>query len=223
MGVAGSPGYDAGPTVLADSTLTAQLAGAFRHLTPDGTAIGDTVLISEVAHYMSAADARGYTYLSGGGSLIAVGPDNVLRWEASFPDRPGEAVIAADTAVYTGSTLNPGLTEVKRIRYDGRVYWTRALSGTSYIPRFALLADGTLLVAPGNYLYTLRRTDGAVVDTIEFPAPIQSALAVAPNGTVYLVTGEGRLEAVKGTVPLDPDAPWPIWRRDNRRTASVPH
>jgi hypothetical protein len=52
---------------------------------------------------------------------------------------------------------------------------------------------------------------------------LQSALAVAPDGTVHLVTGEGRVEAVKGTVPLDPNAPWPIWRRDNRRTASVPH
>jgi hypothetical protein len=221
--VAGLQGYNGGPSVLTDSTLTAQFGGAFYHLTPDGAAVGDTVRLARYAHYMSAADARGYTYLSTtSNSLVAVGPNDTVRWEVPFPSGPGEAVVGADTAIYTASRLDPGLTEVMRIRPDGHVYWTRALSGTSYIPRFALLADGTLLVATGNYVYTLLRTNGAVVDTIEFPALVGSALAVGPTGTIYVVTGDKRLEALRGTVPLDPDAPWPIWRRDNRRTASVP-
>jgi hypothetical protein len=223
-----SGGYAAGPSVLPDSTLTAQAGGTFRHLGPDGNAVGDT-LVAHVAHYLSAADARGYTYLSTdwlNGSVVAIGPDDTVRWEVAFPHRPGEAVIDADTVVYSAAyvTYDPdGESEVRAIGPDGSVRWTQTVTGASYIARFAVLADGTLYVAAGYYLHTLSRATGAIISTIEFPTPIQSALAVAPNGTVYLVTGDGRLEAVKGTVPLDPNAPWPIWRRDNRRTASVPH
>jgi outer membrane protein assembly factor BamB len=224
-----SGGYAAGPSVLPDSTLTVQASVTFRHLDPDGNAVGDTLVTTHVAHYLSAADARGYTYLRTdwlNGSLLAVGPDNTVRWEVAFPHRPGEPVVDADTVIYSAAyvTNGPaGQSEVQAIGPDGSVRWTQTVSGASDIPRFAILADGTLYVAVGYYLHTLSRATGTILKTIEFPVGIYSSLAVAPNGTVYLVTGDGRLEALRGTVPLDPNAPWPIWRRDDRRTASVPH
>ncbi len=226
-------GYAAGPSVLPDSTLSVQAGATLRHLDSDGDAVGDTV-VAPRAHYMSAADARGYTYLSTYISsssptlIVAVGPDNTIKWEVAFQHEPSEVVVDADTTVYaaTGVATETGAgiqSEVQAIGPDGSVHWTQTVPGASNRPRLAILADGTLYVGVGYYLHTLSRATGAILKTIEFPLRIHSPFAVGPSGTVYLVTADGRLEAVRASVPLDPNAPWPIWRRDNRRTASVPH
>jgi hypothetical protein len=221
--------YAAGPTVLADGTVTVQAADTVRHVDADGVPLGPPA-VAPGAHYKSAADARGYTYLSSQYhyQLVAVGPDDSVMWTVLFAREPGEAVIDADTVIYAAASIASDLTgvdatEVKAITPDGNVLWTETVDGHCYIPRLAILSDGTLLVAAGHYLHTLSRATGAALGAIGFPALIASALAVGPTGTIYVVTGDKRLQAVKGTVPLDPNAPWPIWRRDNRRTASVPH
>jgi len=218
-------GFGAGPAVLADSSLTVVAAAYLHRFDPGGSAIDDSTAAGG-SHYMSAADWRGHTYLTTRlRTLQAVGPGGTLEWEVAFPERPGEPVVAGDSTIYTGATTESGAdgtTEVRGIAQDGTVRWTTAVSGGPWISRYAALADGTLYVAAGYYLHRLSRATGAVLTTVEFPSAIESGLAVGPDGTVYLVTGDGRLQAVRGDAPLDPEAPWATWRRDNRRTASVP-
>lgn len=134
-------------------------------------------------------------------------------------------MVDADTVVYAaGGVASPGqgTTEVKAITPEGSVRWSQLVTGKSYIPRLALLADGSLLVGAGRFLHRLASVSGTVLDSLEFPAKLQSGLAVADDATIYVVIGDGRLLALQGWAALDPDDPWPIWRRDNRRTASVP-
>lgn len=224
----GSAGYSAGPTVLGDLSVTAQLGFAFHHVNADSLALTPAVdLLPIASHYMGAADARGFTYLvnrSGGtDALVAVGPDNTVRWRTASPTGASvaEPVIDADTTLYT-ATRNVRNTDVMAVRHDGSVLWTRNVPNSSYIPRLAVLSDGTVLVTVAYCLYRFAAATGDILDTIEFPTGVESALAVTGDGTIYVVIADGRLLALQGWAPLDPDAPWPIWRRDNARTASVP-
>jgi hypothetical protein len=217
--------YAAGPTVLADGSVAAQLGGILVRVTADGTSLADT-LSASLAHYMSAADTRGLHYLAARSAtvgLVAVNPDNTVRWTVPTTPNgpPAEPVIDADTTAYT-ATRSSSPAVVMAVQADGAVRWQVPVAGLSWIPRLAVLADGSLLVATGNYLHRLDRTTGTVLETVAFPADVQSGLAVAGDGTVYVVIADGRLLALSGWAPLDPDAPWPVWRRDNRRSASVP-
>jgi outer membrane protein assembly factor BamB len=176
---------------------------------------------------MSAADARGLTYLvsrfGGPDGLAAVAPDNTVRWRTQSPTGASlaEPVIDADTTLYT-ATRNVRNTDVMAVRHDGSILWTRTVPNSSYIPRLAVLADGTVLVTVAFCLYRFAAATGDLLDTIEFPTGVESGLAVVADGTIYVVIADGRLLALQGWAPLQPDAPWPIWRRDNARTASVP-
>jgi outer membrane protein assembly factor BamB len=226
-----SSGYFAGPTILSDGSISAQLDLTMYRVTPDSALMADT-LPTPRAHYLSAADGRGYHYLSEAAcspcvhSLVAVGPDHTVRWQVGFPDqRPSEAVIDADTVIYAAggvASSTPPTSEVKAIGPDGVERWTATVTGLSYSARLAVLADGSLLVAAGNFLHRLARGSGTKLDSLAFPATVQSALAVTDDATIYLVIADGRLLALQGWAGLEADAPWPLWRRDNRRTASVP-
>lgn len=210
-------GYLAGPTVLSDGSLAAQLRKLVR-ADPDGAPLADTVA-APIAAFMSAADARGLHYLAGNPGLIAVNPDNTVRWTVGT--NVAEPVIDGDSVAYT-ATRSVSPSTVMAVGPDGAIRWQTPVTGQSWIPRLAVLADGSVLVATGTFLYRLDRAAGTVLETVQFPMPVQSALAVADDGTIYVVIADGRLLALQGWAPLEPDAPWPIWRRDNARTASVP-
>jgi hypothetical protein len=226
----GGGGYASGPALTADGTLSVQLFPATLIVDTNGTVLRDDTLVAPlgsnfVAHYMSAVDAQGTAYFpSASGLLSAVRTDGSLAWQTQLLNRVGEPVIAADGTVFTTTTTSSsgGTGVAYAFGPDGSVKWQTPLAGYSWIPRLALLSDGTLWVALGWYLYRLSASTGALVETLEFAFPITSALAVDEAGVVYVTEGVQRVVAVQGPAPLEPNAPWPIWRRDNRRTASVP-
>jgi hypothetical protein len=77
-------------------------------------------------------------------------------------------------------------------------------------------------VGSDRFLTRFHAQTGAQLDQFELADAVTSALAVATDGTLYVITGGHRIVAIDGGAPLDPGAAWPTWRRDNRRTASVP-
>jgi outer membrane protein assembly factor BamB len=177
----------------------------------------ETVLpVNYAAHYMAAADDSGRVYYPApSGSMAVVADDGSIAWEGlGTSDEP---VIGADGTVYGVGGLSASAWAP-----DGASLWTTPLEGGSWVHRAALLSDGTLWVTKGRWLYRLSATTGALLETVELTEQVLSPLAVAPDGTLYLMTDRNVLLAIEGPAPLDPDAPWPIWRRDNRRTASVP-
>lgn len=174
------------------------------------------------AHYMGAMGADGTIYLAGGSSqLMAVAPDGTLRWRVSPGGTPVEPVVTRDGGAFTATRGSAGgVTTAYAVDAEGRIRWRRELAGGSWIPRLALLADGTLYVAAGRTLYALSQASGALVWKTEMASEIDSPLVVTSEGAVYFLTEEARLVAIDGTARLDPDSPWPIWRGNNRRTAS---
>jgi hypothetical protein len=164
----------------------------------------------------SAYDRQGIGYHPTLG-LRAVRPDHQDAWwnRDVFGEEP---VVGADGAIYLGQRGT-----VHRVGPDGTVAWTVtvAASGSVYHTRIALLADGTLWVGSGRFLTHLRAATGERIAEVELADPVSSGLVVAPDGTLLVITGRNRIVAINAGAPLDPDAPWPIWRRDNRRTSSV--
>jgi outer membrane protein assembly factor BamB len=220
-------GYLSGPTLVADTLLVSQIFATTLFVDTSGAVVREDTITGPLGgvrgHYQSAADAAGTSYFPGFGRLSAVRADGSVAWQLAMLERTGEPVIGSDTTVFVATADHAsGTGAAYAVAPDGSVTWQAPLDGYSYIPRLALLDDGTLWVALGRYLYRLSAATGAVVETLEFAEPIGSALAVDGAGVVYLMTGNQRVMAVQGPAPLDPDAPWPIWRRDNRRTASVP-
>lgn len=208
--------YRHGPTILPDRRVVTGFA-THQLVSADGTVLADTTL-PVTGHYMAAADAAGNVYAGRGPRLWKVAGDGRTEWMVSFPaGRPAEPVVDAAGNVFTSAA---GL--VRSIAPDGTVRWEQTIDGVSWIARLALLADGSVLVAEGRFLVRFDQATGAPLDTVEFAADIEAGLAVGPDNTVYVVTGDARLTALEGWAPLDPTAPWAIWRRDNRRTASVP-
>jgi outer membrane protein assembly factor BamB len=186
---------------------------------PDGTIerVDSTVVGLYYTWYgMCAFDEAGIGYHALSYGLTAVRRDHTVAWYD--PNHVGEPAIGADGAVYAvaGDT-------VRRLSPDGQVRWAKGHPGESpQNGRMALLADGTLWVGSGRFLTRFHTQTGAQLDQVELADLVMSAPVVAPDGTLYVVTGGNRLVAIDGGAPLDSLAPWPTWRRDNRRTASVP-
>jgi outer membrane protein assembly factor BamB len=220
------PIYDAGPIVGPSGDLVIQLSTTLVVDTAGAVLREDTVsgpLGSGRGHYMAAMDWQGLAYYPGRlGWLSCVRPDGSVAWQVRLLARIGEPVIASDGTVFVASADYPDTGSAYAVAADGSIRWQVTLDGYSYIPRLALLSDGTLWVALGSNLYRLATATGALVEVIEFASAVASPLAVDAAGTVYLITEGDRVFAIRGPAPLDPGAPWPVWRRDNRRTASVP-
>jgi hypothetical protein len=50
---------------------------------------------------------------------------------------------------------------------------------------------------------------------------LDSGFVIAPDGTIYCVTSDARLYAIKGDAGIATAAPWATYRGNNRGTASV--
>lgn len=205
--------------VLADGQLMQTSGWWAVRATPAGAIarIDSTAVFFGYSQYgMSAFDAAGVGYHPRVPSLVALSPDHTVQWEAYVS--AAEPVVGADGALYAAGN------GVARVAPDGQTQWSAPVAGGAAGAdwRLALLADGTLWVGGGRFLTRLDAATGARLDQVEFADDLTSALAVAADGTLYAITGWNRLVAIDAGAPLDPNAPWPTWRRDNRRTSSVP-
>jgi outer membrane protein assembly factor BamB len=205
--------------VRADGHLSMTCATWALDVMPDGTiARIDSLLtrFSYLSYQQSAHDRDGVTYYPGAGWLRAFRSDHTDAWRI-WNVGDAEPVIGSDRAIYVGAGGG-----VHRLTPEGAVVWEAPLPASPpSFTRMALLADGTLWVGNGRFLTQLRAATGERMAQVELTAAVSSGLVVASDGTLYVIAGVNRIVAIAGGAPLDPDAPWPVWRRDNRRTSSV--
>jgi outer membrane protein assembly factor BamB len=205
--------------VRADGHLSMTCATWALDVLPDGTIARIDSLLTRFSYLhfqQSAHDREGVGYYPGGGGLRAFRSDHTDAWQIWIGN--AEPVIGSDRAIYV-----PAGGGVHRLTPEGAVVWEAPLpaSSPSSFTRMALLADGTLWVGNGRFLTRLRAATGERMAEVELTAAVSSGLVVASDGTLYVIAGANRIVAIAGGAPLDPDAPWPVWRRDNRRTSSV--
>jgi outer membrane protein assembly factor BamB len=216
--------YYGGPAVAPDGRVVTQFDREFLVTDRDGNVLFNQIVTGpEGAAYpllMSSMAWDGTSYLQRS-ALSAVALDGALRWPIRVGPLRAEPVVAADGRLFTFTAVG-NAQSVIALSDSGTMVWEQPVSGWSHIPRLALLADQTLLAMTGPNLTRLDAATGAVLNTIAFPLDIASAPVVNPDGTIVLLTNDHRLIGLQGWAPLDPDAPWPTWRRDNRRTAALP-
>jgi outer membrane protein assembly factor BamB len=216
--------YYGGPAVARDGRVVSQFDRELLVTDPSGNVLFNQMVTGpEGAAYpllMSSMGWDGTSYLQRS-SLSAVTLDGTLLWQIPIGQLRAEPVIAVDGRVFTFTAVDQSQSAIA-LSDSGTTLWEQPLGGWSYIPRMALLADQTLLAMTGPNLYRLDAATGAVLNTIALPMDVASAPVVNPDGTILLLTNDHRLIALQGWAPLDPDAPWPTWRRDNRRTAALP-
>jgi outer membrane protein assembly factor BamB len=219
--------YQCGPTIAPDRTVTTQVRNRIEQYSPGGDLLrsitSPALLIYDC---LAAMDWEGTQYLAvrTGRRIHAITAQGQLVWSHSLGSgQLGEPVVDADGTVYmaVGRGGTPARSDLLAIGPSGEKRWELTLAGSQYTPRLALLADRSLWLSTGAFLHHVSIA-GVLLETIELAAEASSGLAVDADGTLYLVTDDGRLLAIGGDAPLAPDSPWPIWRRDNRRTASVP-
>lgn len=226
--------------ILSQDNSRIRFAGNDLSITTIDGAIVDSAVGSAHFTFRAAGDAAGNVYtispdtaldLAGSvgyAALYKMGANGQVRWMHSLSPSPytsgwgSEPTVAADTTVYAAN-WDGGETFVFAVGAGGTEHWRRILDGGSEDvgPRVALLADGTMWVTAGYAIYRLRMATGAVVQIVPLRAEITSSPAVAPDGTLYVITNDGSLVAIKGGAPLAPDAPWPTFRADSRRTSRV--
>ena len=83
----------------------------------------------------------------------------------------------------------------------------------------AVAADGTVYF--GANVFNAIKPDGNVLWHFWTSGYIHSAPIIGKNGVVYVASDIYKFFALKGASPLA-DAPWPMFRRDARRTGQMP-
>ena len=213
-----SKNYHGGGIVAPDGQVVAQFHDTVFWASPQGAVNLKVGSVDGSGNYQGAMDEPGTLYLSNSRELNAIAPDGSLSWSVPFPDTPTEPVIDADGTLFAATMW--GGTVVKAVDAGGSVVWETAVE-PGYWPHLALTVDHVLYVSSDFCLTALSTIDGSVRWQSEFASTIYAGPAVAPDGTVYVVTYDYRLLALRGDGPPDPNAPWPAWRGNSRRTASV--
>ena len=199
-----------GPTGLVVAGIGRRLLWA----TPDGAVVAESDSTIRATYSRVSADRDGAVYLP---HIVshAFEPDGRYRWSQAAPsiydlllDGEARAFGSYDGQVSAVATA------------DGALLWQRTVADGG-LGQAALTADGGIVVAFGTYVGALDRATGSIRWELDLAVPIETSLAVAPDGTILAADRSGRLLALRGDAGLDPAAPWPTDRADNRRTASV--
>lgn len=198
--------------------------------TPTGDIIRtDTINRSWLSMHRSAMGADGSFYVPFGESQTrALAPDGALRW-TSLPyanqSTASEAVVDANNVVYVAVSVigsSDGFVQAFN-GTDGTVLWTTPLPSyggafrRSYI---ALTNDGGMVVGVSNGVHSLSST-GAMRWSVPLMSTVDANIVIGTDATIYLLTGDARLMAIRGDAPLSTTAPWATYRADNRGTSSV--
>ncbi len=161
--------------------------------------------------YIGSADQRMY----------ALTPGGKKKWEyLTGGEINASPVLGADGTVYFAAedtwfyALAP---------QDGSLRWRRALNTTS-ISTAAVRGDGTIIFgADDGLLRALDPRDGSERWRFNtnpgFGDLIESSPLIAPNGSIYFGSLDGRLYKLKGNgSPLSSLSSWPAFRRDVAHT-----
>jgi len=205
------------PVVARDGTIVflTHSTDAVCALDPDGNRkwtayIGSVKWLSIDADDSYCAVGNGVTWLGVDGA--------VLRQLGNFPSAEGPAIIRNN-----GDILVSSYSELLVIHPDRT--WEHVTGG--WHPGLAAAVDGAGDIYFGNnietgggpYYNSVVCLDSSLARkwSIEYAGQIRTAPSVARDGTVYAVTSDGCLYALKGT-PLSESAPWPKFGHDSRNT-----
>jgi hypothetical protein len=145
-------------------------------------------------------------------SLWARYADGSERWTHHFNDSnfkirmpfTGSLAIATDGTVYVpGAYGYPEKPALVAVAADGSERWQYVSSEESArAPAPAVDGEGKVVFSNGTHLTALAPASGATIWQVE-TGPAKDAPAIAEDGTVYLVTAEGRLIALGVGCPED--------------------
>ena len=181
----------------------------------------------------------GILYFGAANYFFGVNPTNGSYLWTFRPSHPDEMfayspVVGGDGTVYV-HTWSPGTNRLYALNpATGVARWTNVLRATTLVvgeaPR--VWSKGTLALAADGEIYV-----GDIDNTVYSFAPNGSrnwtyvpgggvyyaflnSLLIAPDGTLFVGDGESGGSALTGPAPLA-CAPWPEYRKNNRRTAAV--
>ncbi|MBI5693413.1 MAG: PQQ-like beta-propeller repeat protein [Verrucomicrobia bacterium] len=161
--------------------------------------------------YVGSADQRMY----------AITPDGVKKWDfLANGEIAASPVLGADGTVYFAA-LDASFYALSG--ETGERLWRTSLSTNSYSTA-AVRGDGTVLFgADDGFVRALDPRDGAVKWRYDTKAGvgdyIESSPLVAPDGSIYFGSLDGRLYKLRGNAsPLSAVSSWPAFRRDVAHT-----
>ncbi len=158
------------------------------------------------------------------GYLYALNTNGILAWRYG-PGPDGDIVsspsIGADGTVYAGWYETPDdVYGVFAVDAAGTLLWSfetdDCVEGTA-----AIAADGTVHVASQDGILHVLNPDGTLKSWYRCDGTLTYSPTIGDDGTVYVGSSAGTLYALAGDSPLDADAPWPMFGRDERHTADA--
>lgn len=151
--------------------------------------------------------------------LYAVGPDGVLRWTYATGDSvDASPVVGPDGTVYFGSAdgtfhaVNPDGTPAWPAPYD---------AGQGLFGGAVIRADGSILFGGSDRALHVLNPDGSLKWKYQTGDAVDSAPALAPDGTIYFGSYDGKLYALSGNAESTAVSSWPRFRADARLQGRV--
>jgi outer membrane protein assembly factor BamB len=174
-----------------------------------------------------AIGSDGTIYVAGGTAVVALSADGTVKWkyQTSVAFAGSSPAIGTDGTIYVGSR-DGGLYAIGA---DGTFKWAYPTrGGVDSSP--AIGADGTIYVGSNyksgqdSYLYVLLPNGGLKWEFNPHPSKvwsITSSPAIGPDGVIYFGTTGGYLYAFGDNCGGPADSPWPMFRRNAKRTGNV--
>jgi outer membrane protein assembly factor BamB len=143
--------------------------------------------------------------------MVAMAPDGAPKWElktvATELNRSTPVISADGTIFFAG-----GDAKLYALDSFGTTKWSLALDGP--IPATPALAeDGTIFVMHGRFLSAVS-PDGKLLSQVIIGTGAQSSPTLAPDGTVYVATYDGKVIAYTGGHGGLMNSPWPKYQAD---------
>jgi outer membrane protein assembly factor BamB len=143
--------------------------------------------------------------------MAAIGLDGTLKWELparAMQMNSASPVVSSDGTIYFAGA-NTVLTAVDSF---GTPKWTLSFP-TALLATPVLAQDGSLFLLDGNYLYVITREGKIIAKTLVGFSSLSSP-TLAPDGTFYVATSDGKVIAYDGVHGPLMDSPWPKYQGD---------
>lgn len=156
--------------------------------------------------------------------MYAIAPDGSKKWDyLTNGEIVASPVLGADGTVYFAAVDTNFYALAPE---NGALRWRRALPANS-VSTAAVRGDGAIILgADDGLVRALEPRDGAIRWSFDTRAGqgdyIESSPLVAPDGSIYFGSLDGRLYKLRGNgSPLSALSSWPAFRRDATHTGRV--